>query len=193
MPPRHRPDPVPYMTLDSAQVRANFERVKELSPKVATDLRRDLRQAGDEILKEQRKILAGPKPPGIVKSGSKSEVRFSSKGQAYRRKVNTYEDAIVENTRSTQLRAGISASLKNQVTFGKTRNGIRITTVNAKKTGATFYQSKIFRHPVFNTGEWAYQRGLPYFWGPAYAGAERMQARIQAAFTRAFNALPSDK
>ena len=190
MPPRHRPDAVPYISLESDSVAREFARVKELAPKIATQLRRDLRRVGDDTIREQRKILAGPKPPGVAKSGSKSEIRFSSKGKAYRRKVNTYEDAAVANTRETALRQGIADSLKTQVTFGKTRNGVRIATVNARKTGAVFYQSKIFRHPVHGNREvWAYQRGLPYFWEPVYRNAERMQQRIQDAFRRAWESM----
>ncbi|GAB2702340.1 hypothetical protein BKA24_001691 [Microbacterium marinum] len=176
----------PRVTLSTTETRAKFERIREFSPKLARRLRRDMRRSGDEIIGEQRKILAGPLPRGIRAAGKRRRRVRDQHGRARFRTVNVYEETDTKRPgRSRGLRRGISDSLKTRVVFGKNRTAITVRTTGAKRTGATFWQAKRFRHKTFGREPYVDQQGQPYFWRPAYDGAARMAARVDSALDEA--------
>ncbi|KQR91287.1 MAG: hypothetical protein J0I33_00125 [Microbacterium ginsengisoli] len=175
---------LPRVALEPDDVRAKFDRIKEFSPALARNTRRDLRRSGDEIIAEQRAILSGPLPRGVKVAGQRRRLVVNKKtGTAAFRLFNVYREVDVKNAgRGSGLREGIKQSLKTRVTLTEKRTAISVRTTNARKTGATFWQSRRFRHPAWGDRERMYdQAGQPYFWGPAFRGAERMAGRVSAA------------
>lgn len=178
----------PQVALDTSSVRSRFEKIREFSPKLARAVRRDMRRSGDEIIAEQRAELAGPLPRGIRVARQKTaRWRNAKTGKWHTRKLNVYEAVDVNRAgRGQGLRKGISESLRTRVVISEKRTGVSIRTTNAKKNGATFWQAKRFRHPTFGDRErMQYQAGQPYFWAPAFRGADRMARRIDTALDEA--------
>lgn len=182
--------------LETPDLKRLLAQIKELNPKLATDLRRELRQSGDAIISEQRKILAGPKPGRVRVSGSAYRlIRPKNGAKPYLAKRNTYEEYEAGN-RSRGMRQKISAGLRTVVSTGKTRNGVTIRTSKSKAPMSIVYQSKRFRHPVFaseslggHSGAWVYQRGMPYFWDPIEREFVHVRQRVVDAINRALDQL----
>ncbi|MEB0286159.1 hypothetical protein QN355_06300 [Cryobacterium sp. 10S3] len=185
----------PKIALDAKDVRAKWDAVKEFSPRLARELRRELRKTGSEVITEQRRVLDGPLPTGIQVTGQTLRPTLNKKtGRVGVRKLNTYGDRAIQRPgRSTGLREGIKSGLVTRVTISKSRTSVQVRTTNAKKTGSNFWQSKKFRHPVFgNRQVMVNQRGMPFFWQPAIDGGQRMAGRINTAIDAAFQQIPSD-
>lgn len=180
----------PEVVFQTPNIRAVLERLKEVSPKVARDVRRELRGTGDQIIARQREILAGPLPQGIVRTGSKIKLTTPTGRKGYLRRVNTYaERDVVRPGRSTDLRKKISAGLTTSVVAGKTRQGIQIKTRGPRDAGynmAKVWQSRMFRHPVFNRDVWVDQQGQPFFWGPVIEGRDAMLDEATDILNNAF-------
>lgn len=178
----------PQIALDTSSVRGRFERIREFSPKLARAVRRDMRRSGDEIIAEQRAVLAGPLPRGVTVSGQRTaRWRNAKTGKWHTRKLNVYRDTDVRNAgRGKGLRRAIGDNLRTRVVISEKRTGVSIRTTNAKNTGSNFWQAKRFRHPTFgNRDRMQYQAGQPYFWAPAFRGADRMARRIDVALDEA--------
>ena len=167
--------------VDQKSLREIIAMTKEVAPRVATKLRRDLRSSGDTIIAAQRALLDGPLPPGIEKTGQTHKVAVNKKtGKITIRKSNTYGDKAVSKAgRTTGLRDAIKAGLVTRVRAGAGKQSITIQAQRKIGVGSNFYQSKMFRHPVFGQpGAFAYQRGMPYFFAPIYDNRLAMREAI---------------
>ncbi len=162
-------------------LRGLFTDLKAVSPKLATDVRRELRSTGDDIITAQRRILSGARPGSIKKVGSSYRMVYPKNGRApYMRIVNTYETGDDRPGGVDDLRSKIRDGLKTSVASGATRSSIQIKTTGPRNYGynmAKVWQAKRFRHPMFGLG-WMDQQGQPYFWKPAYDGVEDMQKKV---------------
>ena len=175
--------------LDTTNVRDVLEAAKAFSPKLARELRRELRKVGSDIIAEQTKILSGPLPGSIAVTGTKTRLVVPKDGRApYRRTVNVYEERQrTARTRNRGMRKAIAAGLKTRVVTGKTRQGVSVRTTRSASGDAPVqaWQSRRFRHRVFNSDTFVNQLGQPYFWGPAIAGRDAALKKIDAALAAA--------
>ncbi|MGN7703517.1 hypothetical protein [Cellulosimicrobium sp. 22601] len=177
--------------LDTSNLREVLAAVKEFSPKLARELRRTLRSVGDDIIADQRQLLAGALPGSIAVTGKKTRLVVPKDGRKpYLRQVNVYEERErVARDRNRGMRKAIGAGLKTRVVTGKTRQGVSVRT-DRRISGpmAQAWQAKRFRHPVFGGEQYVNQAGQPYFWGPAVAGrdaaAKKIDEAIAAAITK---------
>lgn len=173
--------------IDTSDLRAVLAAAKEHSPALARALRKRLRGTGESIIAEQRSILDGPLPGNAAKAGTRLRLVAARDGRkGHVRTVNVYKDVATKRNRSTGMRERIKASLKTRVVAGTTRQGVNVRAQT--RTGgpmAIAWQSRRFRHPVFDTGRFVEQKGQPYFWGPAIAGRDRARAEIERALADA--------
>ena len=92
-------------------------------------------------------------------------------------------------------RAALAAGTRAAVSFAKRGGSVKVTTTAAKlpdqhKAILAAYNMRRWRHPVFGTGTWEDQSGLPYFYGPVMgAGVRVMREGIQAAIDDAVRAM----
>jgi hypothetical protein len=146
-------------SMDTPDLKGLLSRLKEIEPKLATNLRRELRRSGEDIVKEQRRLVE-QLPPG-------------SSGQAG----------------DGTLRSQISRGLRTRVTTGKNHQGIDIKTTGPRENGynlARMWQKRRFRHPVFGSDAWVEQPGQPYFFEPATNELrDLMRNRIEQAIENA--------
>ncbi len=176
------------LAIEFPNLREVLAEVRAFSPRLARELRRDLRSVGDQVIAEQKAILDGPLPTGITHTGYTIKRVRPTKGRGYFRKVRTYADTDVKRSRTRGLREAIKAGLKTRVTAGKSRQEVSVRTTGPKDDGynmAKVWQSERFRHPVFGSDTWVDQKGQPYFWGPAYRGRDEMQRRVMRAIDAA--------
>lgn len=172
----------PEFEFELPDLRGLFADLKAVAPKLATDVRRDLRGTGDSIIAEQRKILTGRLPGPIRKTGSTVRMVYPKGRKPYLAIRNTYETGEGSEGGVDDLRAKIRAGLKTSVTSGKTRSSVQIKTTGPRNDGynmAKTWQSRRFRHPIFGMLGWMDQQGQPYFWKPAYDGLDDMQRKVQ--------------
>ncbi|MEJ1087054.1 hypothetical protein WDU99_01840 [Microbacterium sp. Mu-80] len=163
-------------------LRSLFADLKAFQPKLATDVRRDLRRSGDDIIAKQRAILTGRLPGPIRKTGSELRMVYPKGRKPYLAIRNVYETGEGSDGGVDDLRSKIRAGLKTSVTSGKTRSSVQIKTTGPRNDGynmAKVWQARRFRHPIFGHLGWMDQQGMPYFWGPAYDGVEDMQRKVQ--------------
>lgn len=182
---------------DVESLRALLRAFNDLPPKVRTDVRRDLRKTGDEIIAAQRAILNGPLPTGVQRVAQFKHPAINKKtGQLVTQKFNVYADrAILRPGRSRSdkeggigLREGIAAGLVTRVVTGSTRQGVDIRTQKRIGTMSTGWNAKRFRHPLFgDKTRWIYQNGQPYFFKPVFAGRERMIDRAVEIINKAID------
>lgn len=196
----------PAVHLELVDLRELITAAKEFSPRLARELRRDLRRSADGVIAEQRAILAGPLPKGVVVTGKRlKRIMAKGKKRAYIRAVNTYGEAEVKNQgRGRGMRQQISAGLKARVVAGKTRQGFELKTTGPRDGGynmAKVWQRKRFRHPVFADSAtqtsadqvWVYQSGQPYFWDPVHdGGLDEMRNRASDAISRTLAAMSKE-
>ncbi len=171
---------LPEITITEVNLREALGKAKEISPKIATNLRRSLRAVGDDIIQEQRDILSG-KLPGNARKTGKAIRRIKRKnGGSYLRTVNVYKAQSAKRSRSTGMRNKIKNSLKTRIVAGATRSGISIKA--DKGVGGVMvkgWNKKILRHPVFGSKDtYVSQFGQPYWWEPIKRG--QLQARQKA-------------
>lgn len=168
--------------------------LKEVNPRLATNLRRELRASGDEIIAAQRAILA--KRPGRV-TGSEKKLRLITPRNgdrpyfAFRR---TYQTGDAREGGVSNLRSAIAAGLRTRVSTGTTRQGVEVKTTGPRNGAANMarvWQTRQFRHPVFgDPSRWEIQNGQPYFFGPVNDELRTlMRERIERAVTDALNAI----
>lgn len=164
-------------------LRGLFTDLKAVGPRLATDVRRDLRSTGDGIIAEQRRILSGPRPGSIHKTGSTLRLVVPRNGRApYYALRNVYETGDDRPGGVDDLRSKIRAGLKTRITAGANRSSIQVQTTGPKNDGynmAKVWERRRFRHPIFGNLGWMDQQGQPYFWKPAYDGVEDMQHKVQ--------------
>ncbi|WP_309129479.1 hypothetical protein [Microbacterium sp.] len=183
----------PEFEFELPDLRALFADLKAVAPKLATDVRRDLRGTGSDIIAQQRRILSGPRPGSIHKTGSTLRLVVPRNGRKpYLAIRNTYETGDPREGGVDDLRSKIRAGLKTSVTSGKTRSSIQIKTTGPRNDGynmAKVWQARRFRHPIFGALGWMDQQGQPYFWEPAYDGVEDMQRKVQTILDNAVTTL----
>ncbi len=171
--------------VDSASLKALLAGLRDLPPKVRTNTRRELRALGQPVIDAQRAILDGPLPGGVAVTGQTKKrvqkyVKGKPTGKFYVVKVNTYATTEAKERaqgRSTGLREGVKGGLKFRIVTGATRQGIEFKTTGPKLNGynsARFWNSTRFRHPVFNTGRYAYQAGQHYMVQPVLDGKSEL-------------------
>lgn len=168
---------------ESPNLRAILERAKEADPRLATGIRRALRDAGDVVIAEQRAILAGAKPGSIRVTGSRQRLVVSKKtGRAHVVKRNVYERGPEKTGGVSQLRDEISKGLVTRITAGQTVQAVRIKSTGPRDDGynmARVWEKAQFRHPVFGHG-WTWQQGQPYFFTPIRHHLPEVRETIRA-------------
>lgn len=180
---------LPEITITSPNLRQVIADVKQISPKLATNLRRNLRGVGDDIIKDQKNILSGALPGNAVKTGQRIRMIKTKKGKSYLRAVNTYKAESAKRSRSTGMRERVKASLKTRVVSGATRSGISIRA--DKAVGGVMvkgWNKKVLRHPVFGDRErFVSQFGQPYWWEPIKRGQDDARKKALDAIEDALN------
>lgn len=169
--------------IDAPDLRRFLEHVKAFDPKLATAVRRQLRESGAEIIAEQRAILAKSKPGSIRVSSREYRLIIPRNGRRpYLAKRNVYETGEGTTGGIADLRARISKGLRTRVVAGKTRQAVSVKTTGPRDGGynmAVVWQKGIFRHPVFgDTNHWVYQQGQPYFYSPVLHHYVQVRQRI---------------
>lgn len=167
--------------------------LKQVDPKLATALRRRLRQSGDEALEVMREILAQPSP-GVV-TARRYSLGLDSRGRA-RRMVSGVE-TTGSRGRGRGSRLAIANRLKVQVRTGNraSSQGLRISGVGDPFSRS--YNLIRWRHPVrFNPEttmasqvRWVEQGGRPYFSKAIAAHYKTIYANVDAAIDDAREAL----
>lgn len=167
--------------IEAPDLRGLIQKVKDADPKLATGMRRALRSSMDDIIAEQRAILAGAKP-GSIKV-ARSEYRLiTPKGgrRPYFAKRNVYETGEDRTGGVSELREQISKGLVGRLTAGKTRQSVSVKTTGPRADGynmARVWEKKKFRHPVYGRG-FVWQQGRPYFFDPIRKNLPATQQRI---------------
>jgi hypothetical protein len=173
--------------IDAPDLRTLLQALREVEPKLATALRRELRRAGDVIIADQRDILAGPKPGSIAVTGKRWRlVRPKNGGTPYLARRNVYEEGESREGGVSNLRDQISRGLKTRVVAGKTRQSVQVRTTGPNADGynmALVWNKRLFRHPVFGHAgsTFVYQQGQPYFFAPIQKNQAEVRDRIAAA------------
>lgn len=178
------------ITIES-NLREIIANCKAVSPALARDLRRSLRQSGQEIIADQKTELSKPSRGMAVKTGQRLKMVGGKGGKKqYLRAVNVYKEQAAGRSRSTGMREAIKAGLKTRVVAGKTRSGVSIKAqrpAGSKAPMPAAWNSKVFRHKVFGTDEWVSQYGNPYWWDPIKNGSAEAKKRIEQAINDALN------
>ncbi|MEE2568605.1 hypothetical protein V1638_04235 [Pseudarthrobacter sp. J64] len=180
---------LPEITITSPNLRQVLEEAKAISPKIARNLRRNLRGVGDDIISDQKSILSGQLPGNAKKAGMQVRRIKTKRGKSYLRAVNVYRAESAKRSRSTGMRNKVKASLKTRVVSGATRSGISIRA--DKGVGGVMvkgWNKKVIRHPVFgNREQFVSQFGQPYWWEPIKAGRIKAQQKALDAIDDALN------
>lgn len=149
--------------------------LKAAEPKLATTLRRHIRDAGKVAAKDvQREVLKAPPARRV------SPEEAASGGR---------------RRRSVGIRAAIAKGVRVQIVTGKRANGVRIVSTGAglsadRKPMVKAYNRKTFRHQVFGNPEaWVEQRGRPYFGSVIASHSEGVRKAILRAVDEASTAL----
>jgi hypothetical protein len=135
--------------------------LKAFEPRLATSLRREIRNAAKVAVQDARAEVLKPPPPRSLSVASRS-------------------------SRSAGTRKAIARGIRVQIVTGKRTNGVRIVSTGAglsadRKPMVKAYNTKSFRHRVFGGDTWVTQRGRPYF-GAVIASHQR---EVQGAVVRA--------
>lgn len=167
--------------------------LKEIDPRLATAVRRKLRQSGDEAIAEMRQVLAEPSPGIVVGTRTALTKRRMDGTVAKTRRVRLVEVTTQASTsgQSRGSRAQIAAGLRTRVSTGKTRQSVRLS-----GAGGPFpksYNLRLWRHPVrFNPATttkdqvpWVTQGGRPYFGAVIVKHATAMRSRLYEAIDEA--------
>ena len=172
--------------IETPDLRGLLDGLKEIDPKLATNLRRELRKSGDQVIEEQKKILAG-RPARVGGSSKKLRLIKPKNGdRPYFAFRTTYQPGDTREGGVSNLRDKIAAGLRTRVTTGKSRQSVEIKTTGPRNGGynmARVWQKAQFRHPVFgDSNTWSTQFGQSYFFGPVTDELrELMRTRIEEA------------
>ena len=186
--------------VDTASLRSVLQALKSIDPKLATNLRRELRDAGDDIIAAQRAELTerAPKVAGRSEGWrliTPKNRKTGKTGKPYLARRVTYHAGETRQGGDSDLRQQISRGLRTRVLTGAKREGVEVKTTGPRIGGsnmARVWQAKQFRHPVFGGEGWAVQFGHPYFFGPVTDELRtRMQNRVKKALGAAVDAAGS--
>src|SRR5690606_18770290 len=115
------------ITFELPDLHALQNGLKEISPKLARDTRRELRGVGDHIIQAPRKILTGPLPGPIRKTGSVLKLIQPKDGrQAYYAYRNEYVTGEGSDGGVDNLRSKIRAGLKTRISSTEKRSQISV-------------------------------------------------------------------
>lgn len=163
--------------IDAKEFSQLFNDVKDFDKRLASEIRKGLRIAARPALADVRAELAKPSPD------------FGA-----RRNSGRFDRSVTRNgervTERTNVRAEIARGLGIRVGTGKRGGSISIVASGRALPGShkpmvRLYNKKVFRHPVFDTGEWVDQLGRPYFGSVLEQHEERMRAAVVAAINSA--------
>lgn len=186
--------------VDTASLRSVLQALRSIDPKLATGLRRELRESGDDIIAAQRAELTerAPKVAGRTEEWRIITPRRDKNGRTrlpYKARRVVYTEGETREGGGSNLRQQISDGLRTRVVTGASREGVEIKTTGPRIGGsnmARVWQKKQFRHPVFGGEGWAVQFGHPYFFGRVTDELRyRMQDRVQKAIDAAVDAAGS--
>lgn len=178
------------LDVDTASLREVLAALKSIDPKLATGLRRELRDAGVDIITAQRAELAerAPNVAGRSESWRLITPRRGTNGKTRKPYIARRVDYQAGDTRQggdSDLRRQIADGLRTRVVTSSSREGVEVKTTGPRIGGsnmARVWQTKQFRHPVFGGEGWAVQFGHPYFFGPVTDELRhKMRARVQSA------------
>ncbi|HEY3434968.1 MAG TPA: hypothetical protein VGK41_04885, partial [Solirubrobacterales bacterium] len=136
----------------------------------AREIRKQLREAGEEMVAEQGRILDSESPVSLSATGG-------------------------EGTFTRGARATIKAGLKVRAGAGSGRYGgyVRVITTAPDGIPAKPFNAPVFRHPTFgNTGEWVDQEGIGYFTRGVKAGASSGRAHLLEVIDKALDEIPDN-
>lgn len=182
-------------------IRQVMQDLKEFDPKLATAIRRRLRQTGDQAIAEMKQILAEPSP-GIVVGTTTAVTRRRMDGTiAAQRRVRMVAVQTQASTsgQSRGSREAAAAALRTRVSTGKTRQSVRLTGAGGPFPKA--YNTRVWRHPVrFNPAvttkdqvPWVSQGGRPYFGAVLIRHAAQMRKDLYEALDEALVAIARDR
>ena len=178
-------------TVEPVNLRAILADLKEVDPKLANNLRREFRRAGDEILAAQRAALS-KRPPRVGGSSKGLTLIRPRNGRkpyfAFRRK---YSEGETRAGGVSNLRSKIAGGLRVRTIASARRQAVEFKTSGPTSGGANMarvFERRMFRHPVFGgNGAWVPQYGQPYFFKPVTNEMrQRMADRIERSITDAF-------
>ncbi len=157
-------------------LRGIVDDLKQISPKLATDMRRSLRGTGESIITEQRSILASV-PVGAAVSRTRYSLANRNRRGGYRRgprvrelggaRIIGLEAQASARGYHTGLRDQVAANLTTKVGTPRTGRGASVRVASGKPFwGNKALNSKKWRHPIFapsKTPPFAEQAGNQYF------------------------------
>lgn len=176
--------------------------LKEISPKLATGTRRELRGVGQSVIIAQQAILRGEPVGGIVSKTTYAIPRTQRRG-GYRRgprarelggaRIVSVESQAAARQRSRGLRASVAANLKTAVRTPRTGRGAAVRVTSARPYWANkALNAKKWRHPVFGGSSWVEQAGNQYFTRGAAIGAEEAREALYRVVDEAMRTIKSN-
>lgn len=178
--------------------------LKEISAKLARDVRRDIRSSGDTMITESRRALDGGDVAKVVTvttyrrrgpgEGTRGGYRRGPRARALGGQV--IDQIEVRNARhkheKTDAIAEVKKGLVTRISISKTR-GARVRMQTTKGELKRALNMKKFRHPVYaeqgsewyQNGPWIEQRGAEYFKRGVTAGGREARERLQATLREA--------
>jgi len=176
------------LNVEPVNLREILTEIRAVDPKLANNLRREWRRAGDEILAAQRAALA-KRPPKV--GGSSKQLRLirpRGRRKPYLAFRRIYKEGDTRASGESQLRAKIAGGLRVRTIASTRRQAIEFTSSGPRKGGANMarvFEKRLFRHPVFGRpDEWVPQFGQPYFFEPI---TDDMQTRMSVRITRSID------
>lgn len=173
--------------------------LKEISAKLARDVRRDIRSSGDTMIEESRRALDAADAGKVVtvttyrrrgpgegtRGGYRRGPRARALGGQVIDQVET-RDASRSRTSSGAIDE-VKKGLVTRISISKTR-GARVRMQTTKGELKRALNMKKFRHPIFNdSGQAPFleQRGTDYFKRGVTAGGREARERLQATLREA--------
>ncbi|WP_291378863.1 hypothetical protein [Demequina sp.] len=181
-------------------LRGIVDDLKEISPKLATDMRRSLRGTGESIIEAQRQILQHEAVGGVVSStrysmpqrrrgGYRRGPRARELGGARIISVNSQASARGYHT---GLRDQVAANLTTQVRTPRTGRGAAVRVASAKPFWANkALNAKKWRHPVFGGQQRVEQAGNQYFQRGVAGGIDEAREALIAVVENAAKTIKS--
>lgn len=161
-------------------IKGALDALKEVSPKLATEARRALRESGKAITEEQGRILDSERGGNVLRTHYKARAGLRQGRGGYRRgpSVALYGGMVIDRVDSVEAsrsrgrgaRREIKAGLKTRVSTPKTGAKVRIATTKGDLRKAM--NTRKWRHPIFADagmrqgtwdGAWVEQAGTQYF------------------------------
>jgi hypothetical protein len=196
-----------FIRIDASELSNLLKAAKDFDAKLSRDLRRAIRDSGDEIVDAMKDVLDEPPPAKLGRARYGRKTYRSKNGKKYKRRViKSFDAREGGRVRSRGMREAIKRSLSTAIRTRKSESrgsvaSVKIT-ANANKMPSgmgpmvkAYNTSKAFRHPVFGDEDrWAYQAGRPYFGAVAFDPVRRkaMLAAIKKALDDAAAAMARD-